>query len=201
MKNKSKLIISVFVLAVLFCITLCSCVPSRPDNYIDQLLVSEKWGLTLVTDDSEKLLLAQNKNIRVDFGAKKNTYLVKANGGLDMFVHDTEKDSWIYEFHKEGEASYKNWITAFKDNVSKEELAQKLPDFEYARSDFKSKFEKIDGKWYERNTSPACWYVKDKKLYYEKGTTGFIFDKNFIVNLPEGAKKIKQDYLADRNQG
>ncbi len=193
MKRKIYFIITILILSVILCTALVGCAPSRPDRYITQLLASENWGVFFYNENGEETsVIARNGNMRMDIGVKGSTCLVIGKTAVE--VYRFEDNVWSYQVVVD-----KDKVQLFKEQVlngNANNLDVTAPDLLYIQNDFESKFEKINGKWYERNTKPACVYTKNNCLIYEKNNKTTKYKMGYKIVLPKEAKQAKKDALA-----
>ncbi len=193
MRKKYVIVITSLIIILILSMGLVGCIPSRPDKFVVRLLASEKWGIISINDKGvETSVIARNGNMRMDIGAKGSTCLVAGKNAIEMYRFENEV--WTYEIIKKADQVELLRKEILNSNVIDSNVVDGL-DLKYVRDDFETKYEKIDGKWYERNTMPASLYVKGSSLVYEKNSKIVKYIINYKIELPPEAKQAKKDYL------
>lgn len=187
MKKKIAFVCLTIVLAMVLSATLVCCTPSRPDLFIQEILASERWGVFITNKNGDAIeTIARNGDVHFDGVKTKHFYRRLTKTGVEQFTYTISSESWSFTFFKDGDAGtaeVKKIITDSTANIT----TNGAPDISSIMVDFNNKYERRDGKWYERNTQPASLYVKGNKLIYEKNNLIVTYVLGYKFKIPSEA--------------
>lgn len=196
MKKKSLLLITIVVLCVVIAASLVGCAPSRPDRFVTKLLASEKWAAIFKNEDGKITSInAINGNMRMDKTVDNQTFYVVGKNFVELYRYQDEV--WAYECVVD-----ESQVEAFRKSIldgdaSTLVINPNAPDLKYIQKDFDSKYERRDGRWYERNTMPASLQIKGNSMIYEKYNLTTTYTLGYKITLPNEAKQAKKDATAN----
>lgn len=187
MKKRLTLVIAIIMIILTTAICLVGCAPSRPDKFVERLLVSNNWGVTMFNSKGEQIgLEARNGSLRYSYGVKASQYILVGKTLVETFKYTNSSGEWSYTMTDDKDSVDQLRTSILNSNPSEITYSNGL-DLKYIKNDFLTKFEKKNGKWYEKNTMPACLYVKGNSLYYEKNDMLVILTMGFNLTLPKEA--------------
>lgn len=192
--KKKLLSLTIFVITLISCsiCLLAGCMPSRPDKFIQKLLVSTNWGIVQENDKGVTSIDARNGRIAWSKGINGETYWVLSKDEKSVEVYRYEKGAWKYSITNSG-TDLDQLKTVFKTNATS--ISVDNVNLLDVCKNFTDKYEHRDGKWYERNTQPASFYVKGSQLIYEKGNKKATYVVGYKVEISKEAKAAKDKYL------
>lgn len=193
MKRKINILIALLLLIVSLLCCLVACVPSRPDKFVQKIMHTDYWAILKKYGDKDvSSYVARNKNIYWSKTEIAEYIWIFGKNQAEMYSYD--KTSWQYKVIKEQS----------EINELRNSLVQTPKDYsdinklnvDYVTNNFTEKYEKKEGKWYEKNTQPACLYVKGKILYYEINSATLMYVIDYKIQIPKEAKQAKANALA-----
>lgn len=192
MKRKINILIAVLILIASLLCCLVACVPSRPDKFLQKIMNVDNWAVLVKYGDKDySKYVGRNKNVYWSKTTNAELFWIFKKNEAEMYSFSDEV--WTYKVVKD-QAQIDELRNSLVQNPKDISELNKL-NFDYVINDFNNKFEKKDGKWYERNTQPACLYVKGKSLYYEINTTTLRYVIDYNITIPDAAKQAKTDSL------
>ncbi len=192
MKKKALIIITILIVCVAVAVTLVGCVPSRPDRFVTKLLAAEKWAVTFKDCEGNITSInAINGNMRMDKAKDNQTFYVVGKTFVEMYRFQDE--TWTYECIVDESQVATLRKSILDGDASTLVINPNAPDLKYIQKDFESKYERRDGRWYERNTMPASLQIKGSSMIYEKYDTTATYTIGYKITLPKEAKQAKKD--------
>lgn len=192
MKRKINILIAVLILIASLLCCLVACVPSRPDKFVQKIMSVDNWAVLVKYGDQDySKYVARNKNVYWSKTTVAEFFWIFKKNEVEMYSYADKV--WTYKVTKDQSEidELRNSLVQNPKDISE---LNKL-NFDYVTTDFNDKYEKKNGKWYQRNTQPACLYVKGKSLYYEINTTTLRYVIDYHISLPDAAKQAKADSL------